>query len=229
MQLLVTGNAKTVKGEAMGFLTGILHLAPSRLSGFNVCPMASTGCIAGCLNTSGRGVYARTQLARIRKTTDFFNNRDWFMTSLVKDIRALVKSAAKQRLQAVVRLNGTSDIRWETVDVSVDGVTYANIMTAFPDVRFYDYSKIANRRDLPPNYSLTFSRAEHNEMHALTELYAGFNVAVVFRKTLPATWNGFTVVDGTEHDLRFLDPSNVVVGLIAKGRARKDTSGFVVD
>lgn len=225
MRLLTYGNAKIEKGLALNYLTAIMHLAPAKLSGFQVCPMASKGCAAGCLNTSGRGVYQRTQQARIRKTRQFFLDRETFMRDLVSDIYSVIRRARKLGMIPAIRLNGTSDITWETVPVNGK----ANIFEVFPDVQFYDYSKRPNRHNLPANYHLTFSRSESNDDMALSELFAGFNVAVVFRKTLPATWHGFPVINGVEHDLRFLDPQNVVVGLVAKGKARRDNSGFVID
>jgi len=116
--------------------------------------------------------------------------------------------------------------------VTVAGIEYPNIMEAFSTVQFYDYTKHRNRRDLPSNYHLTFSRSEANNDAALEWLAAGGNVAVVFDtkkgQALPETWNGYRVIDGDLTDLRFLDDKNVVVGLRAKGPARKDTSGFVV-
>jgi hypothetical protein len=230
VKLLTAGNPKTVKGMAKGFLSFILHLAPSNLSGYNVCPMASAGCIAGCLNTAGRGGFdPRIPKARVRKTVQFMENRDTFMEQLVKDIRSGIASATRKGYIPVFRLNGTSDIRWETVPVTIDGVMYANVMTAFPTVQFYDYTKIPNRRNLPSNYHLTFSRSESNDSVVPTVPY---NTAVVFstRKGIgfPDTYLGITVVDGDDTDLRFLDIPNVIVGLRAKGKAKKDTSGFVV-
>src|SRR4051812_18854840 len=124
MKLLTAANVKTMKGESLGYLTAILHLAPARLSGFNTCPMASKGCAAACLNTAGRGRFTRTQEARIRKTREFFNQREQFVALLVKDILALVRRAARQNLVPVIRLNGTSDIRWETVPAIRAGVTF---------------------------------------------------------------------------------------------------------
>jgi hypothetical protein len=120
----------------------------------------------------------------------------------------------------VFRLNGTSDIRWETVEV--DG--HANIMELFPTVQFYDYTKLVNRRALPANYRLTFSLAENNDLAAWA---SGLNVAAVFKGKLPATFMGRPVIDGDETDLRFLDPVGIVVGLKAKGKAKKDQTGFV--
>jgi hypothetical protein len=219
VKVLTLGNTKTVKGEKLGYMTFILHFAPATLSGFQVCPMASEGCTDACLNTSGRGRFASIQEARIRKTRWFFEDRESFMDALVKDIHAAIRKADRENMIPVFRLNGTSDIRWETV--SVWG--YRNVMELFPQVQFYDYTKIPNRRDLPANYHLTFSRSESNE-HMIPQ---NMNVAVVF-DTLPDTFMGRTVIDGTDTDLRFLDPQGVVVGLLAKGKAKKDTSGFVI-
>ncbi len=219
MKLLTIGNTKTIKGEAMGFQTYIMHLAPSTLSGWNTCPMASAGCAAACLNTAGRGRFTSIQEARIRKTAWFFENRESFMQQLVKDIRAAIRKAAREGFTPVFRLNGTSDIRWENVPVG----GFDNIMEMMPALTFYDYTKIPNRRNIPANYHLTFSRSESNE-HLIPQ---GMNVAVVF-DSLPDVWMGRTVIDGTETDLRFLDPQNVVVGLLAKGKAKKDESGFTI-
>ncbi len=219
MKVLTLGNTKTVKGEKMGYLTFILHFAPATLSGYQVCPAASVNCTKVCLNTAGRGRFTAIQEARIRKTRWFFEDRDSFMDALVKDIHAAIRKADRENMIPVFRLNGTSDIRWETV--SVWG--YRNVMELFPTVQFYDYTKLPNRRDLPSNYHLTFSRSESNE-HLIPQ---DMNVAVVFDK-LPDTFMGRTVIDGTDTDLRFLDPQNVIVGLLAKGKAKKDTSGFVI-
>jgi len=223
VKLLTLGNTKTVKGEVMGYQTYIMHLAPSTLSGYNTCPMASTGCAAACLNTAGRGRFTTTQEARIRKTKWFFEDRETFMAQLVKDITAAIRKAGREGFVPVFRLNGTSDIRWETVPVG----GFRNIMEMFPTVMFYDYTKLQNRRDLPFNYHLTFSRSEENYAAVDMMMAAGYNVAIVFNE-LPAVYNGYTVIDGTETDLRFLDEKGVVVGLLAKGKAKKDVSGFTV-
>lgn len=235
-KLLTTGNPKIAKGNAQGFLTNILHLAPARLSGFNVCPMATAGCALSCLNTAGRGgimkhgeVTNKIQEARKRKTLEFFNDRETFMTNLAKEIRNAIKLAKRHGLTPVFRLNGTSDIRWETVPVTIKGETFPNMMAAFPNVQFYDYTKIPNRRNLPANYHLTFSLAESNAEHAVTALANGYNVAAVFRKDLPAEYLGKPVINGDATDLRFLDAKGVIVGLKAKGKAKKDSTGFVKD
>jgi len=235
MKILSVSNTKTRKGEAQGYLTGILHLAPANLSGYNVCPKASKGCIASCLNTAGRGRFTMVQEARIKKTKWYFEARESFMLQLVKDIMALERKAKRMGLTPVVRLNGTSDIPWENVSVytqvrssGVTTVIHANsIMDAFPHLTFYDYTKRSNRKNIPSNYHLTFSQSESNSDEALGVLVAGGSVAVVFDE-LPKTYKGFEVISGDESDARFADPKNVVVGLKAKGKAKKDSSGFVV-
>ena len=228
MKLLGIANTKTMKGEKLGFRTYIMHLAPSTLSGYQVCPMASPGCASACLNLSGMGRFSNVQKARIAKTKLFFEDRGLFMFKLLKEIRAAIRSSQKAGLTPVFRLNGTSDIRWETISVFADGFWHNNIMDAFPSVQFYDYTKIPNRRDIPANYHLTFSRSEMNELEALQVLSSGtMNVAVVFDE-LPVKWAGVKVVDGTETDLRFLDDRAVVVGLKANGKAKKDQTGFTV-
>lgn len=228
MKLLTTSNLKTLKGGKLGYKTGILHLAPAKLSGYNVCPKASVQCAAACLNTSGMGAFSTVQEARIRKTVAFFEDRDNFLATLVKDIRALVKSAERDNMIPCVRLNGTSDIRWE--NMTVPGA--ANLMELFPTVQFYDYTKIANRKNIPSNYHLTFSRSESNDADVKTAMANGFNVAVVFGvkpdAQLPTDYLGREVINGDDTDLRFLDRRGVIVGLRAKGKARKGNTGFVV-
>jgi len=226
VKLLGTANTKTMKGEKLGYHTYIMHLAPSTQSGYQVCPSASAGCSFACLNLSGMGRFSNVQAARIAKTKWFFEDRAAFMAQLVKEIGAAIRKSEKAGLKAVFRLNGTSDIRWEQYAVVKDGVEYRNVMEAFPTVQFYDYTKLTNRNYVPSNYHLTFSRSEVNEMKVLG-MMAQMNVAVVF-DTIPDKYMGITVVDGTETDLRFLDPSFVIVGLKANGKAKRDASGFVV-
>lgn len=246
--LLTTGNPKTAKGEGSGYLTAILHLAPAMLSGRNVCPHASKGCIAACLNTAGHGGIGLDadglniiQAARIRRTRWFQRDRGAFMRALADEIRAHVKRAELHGLTPCVRLNGTSDLPWERFAIG----DYANIFAMFPHVQFYDYTKWPlNKRDVQDirNYHLTFSYSERDDAaeRAVSYLTAGYGVAMVFdtRKSadLPAFWtlnDGTTVaiaqvIDGDTTDLRFTDPGACIVGLRAKGRAKHDTSGFVV-
>lgn len=230
MKLLTTSNTKIKKGESLGFLTFGVHLAPSTKSGFNTCQHSSIGCEAVCLDTAGHGIFATVQAARIAKTKLFFQNKPLFMAQLFKEIASAIKSAQKKNLVPCFRLNLTSDLPWEKI--TLDGKT---VFDLFPQVTFYDYTKSAQRMtafltgEFPSNYHLTFSRSESNEKLVDAVLGSGGNVAVVFRGSLPATWKGKHVVSGDESDLRFLDPQNVIVGLVEKGKAKKDSSGFVVE
>lgn len=224
MKLLSTANPKIQKGAKLGYLSFILHLAPADLSGKETCPKRTTGCSAACLNTAGRGgMFKRgettnmIQQARIRKTKWFFEDRAGFMLQLERDIRQGIKQAARLGLTPVFRLNGTSDLSWEKY----------GIIEKFPTVQFYDYTKVLGRKvQHLPNYHLTFSAADGNEADVARAVREGMNVAVVFDR-LPEQYMGRRVVDADDHDLRFLDPKNTIAGLKAKGRARKDTTGFV--
>jgi len=239
--LSIDTNAKTVKGQKKGFLTGILYLAPSDASGvMNTCPHASAGCRSACLYTAGRGAFQNVQNARVEKTLLFARDRDAFMKQISDDIAFLIRTAKSKGLTPCVRLNGTSDIEWENIPVqgeeTDEGISlgWGNIMKRFPDVQFYDYTKNVQRAKaygsglLPSNYHITFSRAENNAAKVQAALSAGCNVAAVFHD-LPETWEGFPVINGDESDLRFTDPRGVIVGLISKGKARKDVSGFVIE
>lgn len=241
-RILSTANPKTMKGENHGYLTAILHLAPHKAAGFNVCAGATAGCIAACLNTAGRGGFdSRIQRARIRKTKWFRADRAGFMLQLERDIEIHLRLAARSKLEPCVRLNGTSDIPWEKVRATFADGTRGTIFERFPQVTFYDYTKLPLRfGKLPPNYDLTFSLAEGNDRASEHVLANDGRVAVVFRNserpnarperwTLPGEWNGRPVIDADAHDLRFLEPTGVYCGLKAKGNATRDTSGFVRD
>lgn len=226
--LTLNGDAKTVKGQKVGYSTAILYLAPANLSGRNVCPNASTGCKAACLYSAGRGRFPNVKNGRMNKTLSFFSDREAFVRGLRQNIDKLHARVTKKGFKFAVRLNGTSDLPWE--NIKIDG---RNLFEHFPHVQFYDYTKSLARMlvflngRMPANYHLTFSRSESNEKEVETVLEKGGNVAVVFAS--PATsYLGRKVVDGDADDLRFLDPKGVVVGLKAKGQAKKDVSGFVV-
>lgn len=232
--LSVEADAKTKKGEKLGILTGVLYLAPGDISGFEVCPNRSKGCFDACLFTAGRGAMIKVYESRVNKTRWFFRNRKSFMEIIVKDIERLIRKANRESMIAAVRLNGTSDIAWEKVRVVRDGVEYRNVMLAFPDTQFYDYSKIRGRKSAIalPNYHLTFSLAEDNDHDAFLAIDEGYNLAVVFDlkkgEDKPTTWMGYPVINGDETDVRFMDPpGGHIVGLYAKGDAKKDDSGFV--
>ena len=243
MKLLNQGNAKTLKGEVLGYSTFGLHLSPSDKSGFNVCKWASKGCRSACLDTAGRGCMSNVQTSRINKTKRFFKNKFVFMSDIRVEICKAIISAAKKQMIPCFRLNLTSDVEWEKLfrykrDFSkkVFHLYKSNIVEDFPNVNFYDYTKGFYRMrkwldgKMPKNYHLTFSRSENTSEYKMkTILELGGNVAVVFRGSLPKTYLGYKVIDGDESDLRFKDPKGVIVGLVEKGLAKKDETGFVVE
>jgi hypothetical protein len=229
-KLLSTANPKIQKGTKLGYLSFILHLAPADLSGRNTCPKATAGCKAACLNTAGRGGMFRKgentnmiQKARIRKTQYFYEARDYFMQDLYEDIQKGIKLATKLGLTPVFRLNGTSDLSWEKYTINDK-----NLFELFPTVQFYDYTKVLGRKvSQYANYFLIFSKADGNDSDVAEAILQGMNVAAVFDK-VPEGYMGRPVIDADEHDLRFLDAKGVIAGLKAKGRAKKDYSGFVI-
>jgi len=233
--LSIDTNAKTIKGQQYGYLTGVLYLAPYTLSGYNTCAMAHIAqCHEGCLNSAGRGAFNSVQQARIRKTKLFYEDRDAFFAALIPDITLLIRKARKLSLIPVCRLNGTSDLRWELIAFTYEGIYYNNIFAMFPDLQFYDYTKLTNRNvEHIPNYDLTFSYSgvPAFQRHTQKAIDKGYRIAVVFRDrdSIPPTFLGTTCVDGDDSDLRHEDPPGVVVALYAKGKAKRDTSGFVVD
>ena len=231
--LAISSDSKTTKGQKFGYMTGILYLAPFNLSGVNLCPMAKQAkCFEACLNTAGRGAMNSVQKGRLRKAALFNNDTQAFMMQLVKDIRALIRKADREGFIPLVRLNGTSDIRWEGKHFRLDG-KLVTIFEAFPSLQFYDYTKISNRKNIPDNYDLTYSYSgvEGYQKYVNIAVSNYMRVAVVFRdrERIPAVFLDMECIDGDDSDLRHLDPSGVVVALYAKGRARKDNSGFVVN
>ena len=238
-------NAKTIKGDGSEYLTAILYMTPYKVwvetlgKYMNSCAMAEVaGCIDPCLNTAGRGAFNNVQSARERKAQLFYNDRVEFMKLLYHDIQKFSNYCKKRGIQPCVRLNGTTDIQWELIPAMPHSLM--NIFEQFPDVQFYDYTKIANRRKAKdiPNYHLTWSYSNADPRYAAMldkAIENGMNAAVVFRsnfiEVVPKAWhkwNGYPVIDGDKDDLRFLDPKGGhIVALYAKGKAKKDRSGFV--
>jgi hypothetical protein len=210
--------------------TYVQYLAPSDLSGNNVCAMATKECIAGCLNTSGRAKmnksYAMIMNARINKTKFFYSDRELFNSMLFNEVKNAYNRTTKKGKEFAVRLNGTSDL-----SPVLFKDNSKNILEAFPQVQFYDYTKILNRIALTQkysNYDLTFSFTGYNWNDCLVALQNNVRVAVIFNvgknQDLPATFNGFQVIDGDKYDYRPLDEKNVIVGLRWKSIKDKETN-----
>jgi hypothetical protein len=211
-----------------GYYTLAQYLSPASESGWQLCPFRSPACENECLgHSSGLMVMDNAKRARIARTTLFMTDRKAYAAQAIKELSALERKCAKLGVKAAARPNADSDITWE--NVRFDGQT---IMELFPNIQFYDYtkwpSKFRSASRLPANYHLTFSRSENTTLDDIqAEFDAGRNVAVVFDE-VPTEWEGWTVINGDADDLRHLDPVGVIVGLKAKGAAKKDTKGFVV-
>ena len=224
---LLSSSSKAEKCRKVNVLNRVMYLTPGVF-----CPRATPGCLANCLgHTSGRMVMPTATRARDRRTALYKEDQEHFLRILRNDLWELQEEAQWRGMTPAVRLNGTSDIPWERL--------HRELLEEFEDVEFFDYTKIPQRvwqfvsgqignKPWPKNYHLTFSMSEKNQEESLKLLDSGGNVAVVFWPKLPAEWAGYRVIDGDQHDARFLDPEGVIVGLSAKGIARRDLSGFVV-
>jgi hypothetical protein len=229
--MLLTTNTKLKKSLDLGYKTFGIHLAPADESGKNVCPSSSAGCREACLYKAGFGSYPFVQRARIKKTQLFSSNPKAFLLTLIGEVETAIRRTKKNNLTPCFRLNLTSDIPWENIKI-----LGKNIMEMFPNVQFYDYGKDLKRMlkfikgEMPKNYHLTFSRSEENEEECKIVMSLKGNVAMVFKNKIPKKYMGKRVIDGDSNDLRFLNPSGVVIGLIAKGtKGKTDKSGFVIE
>lgn len=228
-QLLTHGskNVKTAKNQIIAE-SYILHLSPHKLNSFgkNVCGNASIGCATACLNTAGMGKFSNVQAARQRKTDWFFSDPVGFLTQLYRELYLINAEAMLDNRSIAIRLNGTSDLDFIALfKLKIN----KDILEEFTHLQFYDYTKHYKRAVayLGSKYSLTFSRSETNDNDCRKFLELGGNVAVVFNQ-LPPQYLGYKVINGDENDLRYLDPANVIVGLTAKGRGKKDNTNFVI-
>jgi hypothetical protein len=237
MKLLsINQDTKTIKGLKKGYLTGIMYLAPYTLGGKNLCPFAkAAGCINACLNTAGRGIFNSVQNARLNRTKLYHSDINAFMNQLAVEIHALEKTAIKNGLIPVIRLNGLSDINFEDIRFDYEfmhnKIRSVTIFELFSDLQFYDYTKNPNRDQLPKNYDLTFSYSNKPEFKKFNDIAIKkkMRLAAVFSdQNLPAYFMGLPVLNGDESDLTFLAPKNTILGLYAKGKAKKDTSGFII-
>jgi len=224
--LSIGADAKTPKGETVGYRTAVLYMQPGNLSGVELCPGRSSSCFRDCIAETGRMPMPSAKLARAKRTALFLSDGGAFASQLYREIDSFASSCAKSGLTPAVRPNGTTDVNWEKV--------LPGLFTRFPEIQFYDYTKVFHRARrfaegrMPSNYDLTFSRSETNARAVNRALALGVRIALVYRGARPATWHGFECVDGDASDLRFRDPMPSVVCLKAKGPARRDESGFVL-
>ena len=233
-------SAKAIKAQSFGYLNAIHYMAPASMAGVgNLCPKATASCQALCLGWySGQASMVAhdsdlnsVRKSRIDKARRFMRDRAAYMRDVVRSIELAQGKARRMGLKLCVRMNGSTDIAWEGIACTRGDTRFPNLMLAFPDVQFVDYTKIAARlaRALPDNYSLTLSRTEANDGDVVRIVTSGLGNAAVVFDSVPAQWQGLPVIDGDKHDLRHLDPQGVIVGLTPKGaKARRDASGFVV-
>lgn len=237
---------KAIKAQAYGYVNAINYMAPANTAGVgNLCPHASPGCLALCLGWySGQaGMLSNAELengdnaarsSRAQKARMFMRDRQAFMQVMRNAINGCIRKARREQLELCVRLNGATDIAWESVKIQGEHQQFS-IVDLFPTVQFVDYTKNYRRmlrfcaHMLPKNYHLTFSRSETNEAECVDVLKNGGNVAVVSSLPMPSIYLGHKVINGDLHDLRHIDETNVVVWLSPKGRkAKADKSGMVL-
>jgi hypothetical protein len=230
INLLSPGNTNT-KTAKNSLKTFILYLSPYNLNskGINLCPKASKGCALACLYTAGRGAFSNVQKARQNKTEYYLNDKKGFIANLSNQIMKEYLKAKKGNYKIAFRLNGTSDIDFVYL---LNKYANLDISTLKDFAVFYDYSKILGKciKYLNhPNYTVTFSRSESNQAETDQAIKLGINIAAVFSGDLPNKYKGAKVVDGDSSDLVMLYNKGVILGLKAKGKAKKDKSGFVIN
>lgn len=225
-------NAKTKKNSLKSF---ILYLSPYTQNSFgkNLCANATKGCIDSCLFTAGMGSFSNVQKARIAKTDYLLSNKEAFLDQLAKELLYHYAKAKKAGERVAVRLNGTSDLDFFTL---LQKYAQLDVTKLADHMAFYEYTKNINyikRWEGAPNITYTFSKSESNASLIPAAIAYGANVAAVFRKELPETYNvGGTeipVIDGDTSDIIMLYNKGKIIGLRAKGKAKKDYSGFVID
>ena len=217
-----TSNTKLAKSYKLypQYRNAYVALLPADHSGINVCPRHAH-CKTHCIGISaGRNRFDNSIIGKYYRTLYYARFRSDFIAQLSRELTNFQTLCARTGRTGAVRLNAFSDIAYE--------IRHPELFANCPDITFYDYTKINNRKVKHiSNYHLTFSKADGNDMDTRLAISNGMNVAVVFHK-VPENYLGRPVINGDETDLRFLDPKGVIVGLKAKGKAKKDLSGFVV-
>ena len=204
----INTSAKVVKGQKKDYQTAILYLKPYKTAFGNSCPMGAP-CADDCLDESGRVKLDIKEFnilrARYLKTVLFYVNRNYFNAWLHDEIAAY---SAKHGNMLMVRLNGTSDINPKL---------FGNPMEAFPNVSFYDYTKVLNRTaiaDQYENYHLTYSYSGTNDAEADEAMNRGYNVSFVLDGPIPLRFKKRKVFTMDDTDLRPLDEERGAFGYL---------------
>ena len=212
----VSMTSKHLKSLKYDELTLTVYMAPAKMSGYEVCPGRTADCTNLCLNQSGKNIGPQKikgdfiNKCRITKTRLFYEERDFFMDWLIAEIEAAKRKAKRMTYKLSIRLNNTSDISPE--EFTRNG---KNLLEMYPDLQFYDYTKVPSRvklMDKYPNYDVTFSYTGYNLSKCQEMLLNKIRVAVVF-KNVPEEWEGYPVIDGDAYDMRYKDDKQVIVGL----------------
>ena len=221
-----TTNYKTAKNEIKTF---ILYMAPYTQNSYgkNLCPKATDGCAKACLFSAGRGAFNSVKNSRIAKADYFISDKFNFLNQLADEIIKEYKKAQKNDYKVAFRLNGTTDIDFIKLLRTNVGL---DVETLKDNAIFYDYTKVLGY--IKNNYSkenvfYTFSRSGENDEEINEAIKLGANVSIVFNET-PKVWNGFNIIDGDKADDLMINLRGQLIGLRAKGKAKKDTSNFVV-
>ena len=209
---LLGSSLKVEKGRDKAY-TVVMYMQPAdKIATKTLCAGAKlAGCKKECLISSGMLGMTTGQKAATRRTILFLLDRQVFDDRLRSEIEREYK---KQGDALAVRLNGTTDIDFNT------------FIASMPNVRFYDYTKVWQRvsSNKLANYDLTYSGSAYSEKSiAMTAraVKAGVRVAIAFntgeRKgefKMPKT-----VADFDTTDLRLDKP--VLGGLKYKGKSIK--------
>lgn len=225
-------NAKTAKNSLKTF---ILYLSPYTQNSFgkNLCANASKGCIEACLFSAGMGKFKNVIAARIAKTDYLLSDRQSFLDQLAKEILYHYAKAKRNGERIAFRLNGTSDLDFFSL---LQRYAQLDVTKLADHASFYEYTKNINyikRWEGAPNITYTFSRSETNSSLIPAAIAYGANVAAVFKGSLPAVYNvggvDIPVLDGDQSDIIMIYNKGKILGLKAKGMAKKDLTGFVID
>lgn len=225
------------------------------ISKVNLCKKATNGCATSCLYHQGilkNSDFAKNKIkiARIKRTFKFLLQRDEFFAQLIKEIKMLHKKATKEGLILAIQLNGTSDILWEKESFTFKEESFANLMSYFKEIQFFDYTKydiLKNRKKIPSNYHLTYSRAGLHKgvlvdswefIQSLLE--QEIDVSVIFNKKMKTSilehsnFLGYKIIDADLNNCRVTDVHHREngKGLILVHEAAKKTdfnnSGFII-
>ncbi|RXJ97634.1 hypothetical protein CRU98_12935 [Arcobacter sp. CECT 8986] len=224
------------------------------LSKVNLCKKSTNGCVAACIYHNGlfqNSHFSKNKIkqARIKRTFKFLLQKNEFFEKLIKEIKSLKRKAKKENLRLLIQLNKTSDILWEKEEFEYKEESYKNIMEFFPDVEFFDYTKydiLKNRKKLPQNYTLIYSRAGMNKGKLIDswedlKAYLNKNISIALVCSYDIknellnneTYDDYNIYDAADYESGKISIKNSTEGSILLHEAKKGTninknSAFVI-